>query len=188
MSDTKILDAPIRDESNKPFVLFKISGIIILFGFLFGGISNAINSFISELYFETFIGKVEYMDTFTLAILQGIFEGLAYSFIFSIVYTVAFAVITKIKGDWFFAKSQIKKVILPIFGCWILGGIIAIFLAFTFWDFYQNAIFGVPESGWPRVGYAWVGGSIVGAIIGSIVCLIYLIVITYQNWNKYQIV
>jgi prolipoprotein diacylglyceryltransferase len=87
------------------------------------------------------------------------------------------------KADWKFATKQLKKIVFLIYGCWAIGGIIAIILAFTFPKEYDQLIYSVPKETLPRIGYAWVGGSIWGGIVGGLISVIWGLINTYKEWK-----
>ena len=71
-----------------------------------------------------------------------------------------------------------------IYALWIIGGLIAIVLAFTFREQYDQLIYSVPKETMPRIGYAWVGGSIWGGgMVGGIISVIYSLTVTNRDWK-----
>ena len=182
MTENQILDSNLEEIKRKPLNLAVLAISLIGMGGLIGATTNLINGNVSEEYFRKIMGW-EFGGIWKAAILQGIFEGLIYGLIFSFIFTIGFATITKMKADWNFAKRQLKKIIFVIYGCWIIGGIIAIILAFGFPEEYDQMIYGVPSETIPRIGYAWGGGSIWGGMIGGIISVIYGLIITNREWK-----
>ncbi len=182
MKNDQILDADIANPQGKPFHLIWLTLLLIGTGGFIGATTNLVNGNVSELYFQRIMGW-NFPGIWKAAILQGIFEGFIYGFIFSIIYTIGFAIITKRKADWNFVKRQLTKMVKLIYLCWIIGGVIAIFLSVVFSDDYQRLIRGVPIESIQRIRYAWVGGSIWGALIGGIISLIWGLFNTYRDWK-----
>ena len=147
-----------------------------------GATTNVINWWVSEAYFRQIMGW-DFEGIWMAAVLQGTVEGLIYGLILSLLFTLGFGLITQMKADWRFAKRQLKKMVLTIYGCWILGGLIAILLAFAFPEGYDQMIIGVPSETLPRMGYAWVGGSIWGGIAGGGIAAIAGLGMTKRDWK-----
>ena len=171
------------DTKRKPLNLIIFALLLIGIGGFVGGTTNLINGNISEEYFRQIMGW-EFQGIWKAAILQGIFEGIIYGLIFSFIFTIGFATITKRKAGWKFAKKQLKKIVLIIYCCWTIGGILAIILAFTFPENYDRLIHSVPKETSSRIGFAWVGGSIWGGMIGGIISIIWGLINTNQVWRK----
>ncbi len=182
MKENKILDSDLESIKGEPLNLAVLAISLIGMGGLIGATTNLINGNVSEEYFRKIMGW-KFEGIWKAAILQGIVEGLIYGLIFSFVFTIGFATITKMKADCNFAKKQLKKIVFLIYGCWIIGGVIAIILAFVFPEEYDRMIYGVPCGTIPRIGYSWVGGSIWGGMIGGIISAIYGLVITKIEWK-----
>jgi len=179
MAENQILDSEIDEIKTKPL---NLALLLIEIGGFVGGTTNLINVNISEAYFRQIMGW-DFPGIWLAAIFQGVFEGIIYGLIFGFIFTIGFAAITKKKADWEFTKKQLKKIIFVIYGCWIIGGIIAIILAFVFPEDYDLIIHSVPNEKFPRAGYAWVGGSIWGGMIGGIISVIWGLINTNQAWK-----
>lgn len=182
MAENQILDSDLNGKERNPLNLILLAVSLILIGVLIGATTNLINGNLSEEYFRRIMGW-EFEGIWKAAVLQGIFEGLIYGLIFSFIFTIGFAKITKMNADWKFAKKQLKKIIIWIYGFWIIGGIIAIILAFVFPEEYDQIIYRVPKETSLRIGYAWVGGSIWGGMIGGIISVVYGLIITNRDWK-----
>jgi prolipoprotein diacylglyceryltransferase len=88
------------------------------------------------------------------------------------------------KADWTFVQQQLIKIILTIYIFWVLAGVIAILLAFSFPEDYNNAIYSVPLDQNLRLGYAWVGGSIWGGILGGLVAVVKGLINLSKAWKN----
>lgn len=183
MIENRILDTELEEIKRKPLNLAVLALILIGIGGLFGATTNFINGNISEEYFRR-IMNWEFSGIWIAAIFQGLFEGLIHGVILSFIFTIGFATITKMKADWKFTKKQSTKIILTAYGCWVLGGIIAVILAFILPNEYDRLIYAVPKEPLPRLGYAWVGGSIWGGMAGGIISVIYGLINTNKEWKK----
>jgi hypothetical protein len=183
MADNQILDSEFNEANGKPLNLVVLAIALIGIGGLIGATTNLINGNVSEEYFRKIMGW-EFNGILKAAILQGIFEGIIYGLIFSFIFTIGFASITKMKADWQFVKKQLKNIVFVIYGCWIIGGIMAITLAFLFPEDYDRIIYSVPKEILPRIRYAWVGGSIWGGMIGGIISVIWGLINTNKEWKK----
>jgi len=183
MAENQILDSEIEEVKTKPLNLAFLALLLIGIGGFVGGTTNLINVNISEEYFRQIMGW-DFPGIWLAAIFQGVFEGIIYGLIFGFIFTIRFATITKKKADWKFTKKQLKKIIFVIYGCWIIGGIIAIILAFVFPEDYDLIIHSVPKEKFSRAGYAWVGGSILGGMIGGIISVIWGLINTNQAWKS----
>ena len=184
MTENQILDSEFSGMERKPLNLILLAVSLIVIGGIIGATTNLINGNVSEEYFRKIMGW-EFGGIWKAAVLQGIFEGLIYGLIFSFIFTIGFAAITKRKADWKFAKKQLKKIIILIYSFWIIGGIIAIDLAFIYPVEYDQFIYGVPKETSLRIGYAWVGGSIWGGMIGGVISIIYGLIVTNRDWKKH---
>jgi hypothetical protein len=183
MANNQILDSEFNKVKRKPLNLVVLAFALIGIGGLIGATTNLVNGNVSEEYFRRIMGW-EFNGIWKVAILQGIFEGIIYGLVFSLIFTIGFASITKMKADWEFAKKQLKKIIFVIYGCWIIGGITAIILAFVFPENYDQLIYSVPKETLSRIGYAWVGGSIWGGMIGGLISIIWGLINTNTEWKN----
>ena len=185
MMQEQFSDPNLVDSKKTPvnLVLFAIS--LIGIGGLIGASTNLVNGLVSEEYFRQIMGW-NFEGIWIAAIFQGLFEGLIYGFIFSAIFTIGFASTTKMKADRSFAKNQLKKILPIIYLCWIIGGIVAVFLVVTFPEEYDRFIYAVPTELFARIRYAWVGGSIWGGMFGGIIAIIWGLVNTRKEWKVYS--
>lgn len=184
MTENQILDSQFSGMERKPLNLILLAVSLIAIGALIGATTNLINGNVSEEYFRIIMGW-KFDGIWKAAVLQGSFEGLIYGLIFSFIFTIGFATITKMKADWKFVKKQLKTIIILIYSFWIMGGIIAIVLAFVFPEGYDQFIYGVPKETLLRIGYAWVGGSIWGGMIGGVISVFYGLLVTNKDWKNH---
>ncbi len=171
----------IRQETNFLVVLW-IALTCIFSGALIGGTTNAINGFVSPTYFEVILGW-DFPSIWEASIVQGIFEGLINGFLFSVVFGTSFALVTKGRAPYSFGLKYLLRVIGIVYCCWALGGLLAMGLATFSPDFYRATFKGVPNQFKDMMGYAWVGGSIWGAMLGGVLGLLIGVLNLRSAWK-----
>ena len=149
-----------------------------------GAITNAINGWVSPVYFVTVLGWQGVRDVWSASIAQGIFEGLCFGVFFSLVFTTGVGVITRGSCSYGFALRHLLGIAAGALVGWAIGGLAAMGLATLSPEFYRRAFIGVPNEFGPMLGYAWVGGSIVGLELGGLVSVILGLVVLRTNWRK----
>ncbi|MBD3671246.1 MAG: hypothetical protein HUJ29_10765 [Gammaproteobacteria bacterium] len=144
----------------------------LLMGIAIGGGTNTINGLVSPEYFINILGWSPSGNVWGMSIIQGIVEGLIYGFVFAVVYTA----IAASKPYSTIQNPQIIRFILNIGAVilimWVIGGILAVVLAFINPDFYRSAIIAAPSKTGAMLRYAWVGGSIWGGMLGGLLSLV----------------
>ncbi len=173
---------PLPLEKNKWSIPLIIATLTIM-GICIGTTTNAINGQVSERYFRTVMGWY-FIDIKSRAIFHGILEGGILGLILSLIYSIGYSIITKRRTTNLFIFKHISKMVLIVYISWILGGILAIFLAFTFSETYDQLIIGVPQETLKRIAYAWVGGSIQGSYSGGLLGIGYGLFKTKKEWRK----
>lgn len=174
------------EQNNKTSNFTTLLGIAftcIFMGGFIGAITNMINGVISPIYFKI-VMNWDFNDIWPAAVAQGIFEGLIYGFIFSLIFTISFGIITKGIATYNLALKLLLKITLQILICWIIGGLIALFLAYLSPEFYKSHFYYVPPKTTEMLKYAWVGGSIWGGMVGGILNAFFSVVIIKNSWNK----
>jgi hypothetical protein len=171
------------ERPARPGVLAAVAFTGILAGGFVGGATNAVNGLVSPLYFVTILGWPN-VDVWRAAIAQGVFEGLLTGFAFSVIFTIATAIITGGTCSFPFAFKHLLGIVAAIFVLWIVGGLVAMGLATLSPQFYRAAFIGVPDDFDEMLRYAWVGGSIWGAQIGGLLCTVLCLVYLRANWRR----
>ncbi|RUT73316.1 hypothetical protein [Ancylomarina longa] len=172
---------------TKQFSFLTISFVAltcVLSGGLIGAVTNMINGAVSPFYFQA-IMNWDFPNIWAACVAQGIFEGLLYGVIFSIIFTVSFGLVTKGLATYSFALKQLAKIIIVVFSCWVIGGLLAMFLATLSPEFYKSHFPLTPTDSAGMIKFAWVGGSIWGGMIGGLIGAILGIVVIKNSWNKY---
>jgi prolipoprotein diacylglyceryltransferase len=126
----------------------------------------------------------DFKDIWSASIAQGILEGLLYGVIFSVIFTTGFGLVTKGQATYGFAFSQLIKLIVIIFLCWAIGGLLALFLATLSPNFYKAHFPYTPTDKKEMLKFAWVGGSIWGGMIGGFLSALLGVVVTKNSWSK----
>ncbi len=170
---------------NKTFTIIAVCLTCIFAGAFIGGITNMVNGAVSPLYFKNIMRWHDINNIWRASVAQGILEGIIYGIIFASIFTTVFGVITKGNCPLCYVVRFIVFIVISVFCCWLLGGIIAIFLSVLSPEFYRQQFRGVPEEFIPMIKYAWVGGSIWGAMFGGLLSAIVGSVIFHIKWKKY---
>lgn len=118
--------------------------------------------------------------------LQGIFEGLIYGLMFSVVFTLVVGLVSRARCPFNFAFGHMLAIVVAIYCCWAAGGLIAMGLATLSPEFYRNAFIGVPDDFGPMLRYAWVGGSIWGAMFGGLLAVVVGSIVFAVRWRQFQ--
>lgn len=163
--------------------LFFVAATCIISGGLIGAVTNMLNGIISPYYYRATM-YWNFEEIWTAAVAQGILEGLLYGIIFSIIFTITFGLVTKGKGTYIFAFQQLLKLMGIVLICWVAGGLLAIFLVNLSPDFYRAHFPMTPFNKTEMIKFAWVGGSIWGAIIGGLLSAVIGIVAIKNNWRQ----
>jgi len=183
MIDDQVLDAKLNGPKGKrmrsSFLLLLVIGI----GGCIGATTNLVNGMVSSEYFRR-VMRWKFEHIWRAAVWQGIAEGLIYGFLLGLVFTAGVAALTKMNMEWAFLNPILKQVVRVIYVCWMLGGMLAIILAFVFPEAYDHAIYSVPQMTGPRMGYAWVGGSIWGSMLGGVLAVFYGLVLVHKKWQQ----
>lgn len=179
----QILDFQLEENKRRPLNPGVLTVTLIGIGAFIGATTNLINGNVSEEYFRRVMAW-RFNEIWKAAVLQGIFEGLIFGLILGIIFTAGFAIITKLNADWRFARRPLNKMIFVIYGCWIVGGMVAIILALAFPEELDRKVYLAPKETMPRIRFYWVGGSIWGGIAGGIISVIYGLIMTNQEWEK----
>jgi hypothetical protein len=176
---TPTTDAPVR-----PLTLFGVAATGVFASATLGAITNAVNGWVSPLYFVTIMQWRGVEDVWRASIAQGIFEGLCFGVFFSLVFTAGVGVITRASCSYGFAVRHLLGIVAGALVCWAVGGLAAMGLASLSPDFYRRAFIGAPEETGPMLAYAWVGGSIWGVQLGGLVSVVLDLVVMRANWRR----
>ncbi|MCA8986153.1 MAG: hypothetical protein KDA78_00835 [Planctomycetaceae bacterium] len=169
---------------TRPISLILIAVTAILAGGFIGATTNAINGSVSPNYFRNVMGWDDVQQIWRACIAQGIFEGLIYGVFFAFVFTLVAGIVSRARCPYWYAAWHLLVMVLTIYGCWFLGGLIAMSLATLSPEFYRNTFFRVPDEFGLMLRYAWVGGSIWGAMFGSLLTLAIGSILFANHWKS----
>jgi hypothetical protein len=176
-------------NTGQPIRPLTLVGIVVTgvsFGAGLGAVTNAVNGWVSPLYFVTILRWQGVEDVWRASIAQGIVEGLLSGVIFSLVFAAGVGVITRAACSYRFAVRYLLGILAGALVCWLIGGVAAIGLASLSPEFYRRAFIGVPEQFGPMLAYAWVGGSIWGLQLGGLVSVVLGLVVLRAKWRRLQ--
>lgn len=163
---------------------FCLIGICALLGAVLGAATNVTNSIVSPYYFRVVLWLWPVSDVRPYAIVQGAREGAALGLFFGLVFAAATAWTSRMRARARWALDVVPWVFVIVLACWAAGGIVSVALAAAFPGFYQSAFLMVPAQAGERLRYAWVGGSIWGAYVGTLVAAIAGCVMIRRRWVR----
>jgi hypothetical protein len=180
------MDEPVQraDANARPLTLFGIAVTGVFASAALGAVTNAVNGWVSPLYFVTIMRWHGVEDVWRASVAQGIFEGLCFGVFFSLVFTAGVGIITRAACPFAFAARHLAGIVAGALVCWAIGGMAAMGLATLSPEFYRRAFIGVPEETGPMLAYAWVGGSIWGVQLGGLVSVVLGLVVLRANWLR----
>ncbi|MBX3400626.1 MAG: hypothetical protein KF873_17965 [Gemmataceae bacterium] len=173
-----------QGSSVRPLTLFATVITGILLSGALGGVTNAVNGWVSPEYFVSVMQWYWIENVWRASVAQGIFEGLLFGVLFSLIFTTCIGIITRASCRYRFAVRHILIILAGALVGWILGGLAATGLASLSPDFYRKTFSGVPEETGPMLCFAWVGGSIWGIELGGLVSVVLGLVIFRSNWLR----
>ncbi len=174
------------DGSARPGALLGVAATAVAGGAVVGGSTNAVNGAVSPLYFREVLGWQDVANVWRASIAQGVFEGLLYGVVFALVFTLVVGIVSKARCPYGFAARRLLGIVAAVYACWVAGGLVAMGLAWLSPEFYRQAFIGVPEDFGPMLRYAWVGGSIWGAMLGALLALPIGSILFAARWRRLQ--
>ena len=165
-------NTPLQRGEWRPVDLLLTAATAIVGGAVIGGSTNAINAVVSPLYFRNIMQWQDVEDIWRASVAQGIFEGLLYGILYSVVFTFMVGLMSRERCPFKFAFRQMLVILLAIYVCWAIGGLMAMGLATLSPEFFRKAFIGVPDEFVSMLRYAWVGGSIWGAMFGGLLAVV----------------
>lgn len=175
-----------QTQHTQPLALVLMAATAIVAGAVIGASTNAINGAVSPTYFRNVMRWHEVEHVWRAGIAQGILEGLIYGVVFSVVFTLVVGLVSRARCPFRFALRHLLAMVAAIYGCWAVGGLIAMGLAWLSPEFYRNTFLGVPDEFGPMLRYAWVGGSIWGAILGGLLAVVIGSILFSVRWRRLQ--
>lgn len=172
----------------RPILLFLTAILAIVAGGTLGAITNAVNGLVSSTYFVTIMHWYDVENVWRAAIAQGILEGLIYGFVFAFIYTLVIGLVTKARANLGFAIRPLLLSMGIALVCWCIGGVLAAALAALSPEFYRRTFIGVPSEFNEMLKYAWVGGSIWGAMFGAVLAVVIACLMAAANWRRQEVI
>ncbi|MEM6965568.1 MAG: hypothetical protein AAF573_12425 [Bacteroidota bacterium] len=185
MNYKNTLDSPQDNRQKRAETLaFTVVG-----GILLGALIGASIAWISqEVCPEYFLWKftVSSSSVAEEAMLIGGLRGALYGFIFSSIYAVMIAIITKSEAKVNFVFKQVKWFIPIVYACWLLGGLLFLGINYTKpllldSNYYMLIQIVDPQL---RLEYIWVLGSIKGGTVGGLGAILFGIIRLNNAWQK----
>jgi hypothetical protein len=171
-------------RQSRPGALIGLTFTGILTGAVLGALTNSINSLVSPDYYRNILHWYDVQDIWRAGIAQGIFEGLLFGLLFSLIFTFVVGVVSAAHCPYGVGVRYILFVFLAAMGCWILGGLLGIGLAFLSPEFYCHTFRDVPKDMFEMLSYAWVGGSIWGIEFGGFAFCIIGSILFRAKWRQ----
>jgi hypothetical protein len=176
---------PVTNKS-RPGALIGVAFTGVLLGAVLGAITNAVNGWVSPLYFRNIMRWDDVQDIWRAAIAQGILEGILFGLAFAVIFTAVVGIVSKARSPYGLAAVHLVLIGVAALVCWALGGVVAMGLATLSPEFYRHAFRGVPEDFGQMLRYAWVGGSIWGIQFGGLASVIVGSVLFRAKWRHLQ--
>jgi prolipoprotein diacylglyceryltransferase len=135
-----------------------------------GASTNAVNGALSPEYYRAVL-RWDFPGIWAASIAQGIMEGVLYGVLFAVIILLAVLFFRR-DLTWPALRHHILKAAGLVYLAWLAGGVISLLLACVSPDFYRNIFRDVPPQLVPLMKFAWVGGSIQGAVYGGLISAI----------------
>lgn len=166
------------------FVLAEIAVAAIFAGAVVGASTNAINAAVSPTYFIDIMGWRSLPNVWLASVEQGVFEGTVVGLLFSIILTTSIGIITRATCTLAVGLRWLGRILLAVYGTWVLGGICGVAWAALSPLSFENNFIGVPRNYVQTLRFAWVGGSIWGAEPGGLLVLIVVLIWFRISWRR----
>ncbi|MDY0167622.1 MAG: hypothetical protein RBS80_13830 [Thermoguttaceae bacterium] len=171
---------------NRPRSLIAVAFTGVAAGAILGAFTNAINGWVSPLYFRNIMGWANLENVWRASIAQGILEGILFGLLFAVIFTCVVGIVSKARCPYPLAGVYVVLIAFASLVCWAIGGLIGMGLATLSPEFYRHTFRGVPEGFNEMLRYAWVGGSIWGIEFGGLAFLIVGSVLFRAKWRQLQ--
>ena len=99
-------------------------------------------------------------------------------------FTAVVSLVSRARCSFAFVFTHLMAILLAILCCWAAGGVIAMGLASLSPEFYRHTFSGAPEGFGPMARYAWVGGSIWGAMFGALLAAVIGPILFAIRWRR----
>lgn len=147
--------------------MIALTGIGLIAGAALGSITNSVNGALSPQYFRDVMDWYG-SNIWISAVGQGALEGAIYGLAYVLIFIALIAGISRRRCGFRTAIRYVGLTFSLAFTFWLLGGAIAVAFARLFPNLCDPVFFG-DQYTWPAlVCYAWVRGSIWGAVFGGL--------------------
>jgi hypothetical protein len=175
-----------EQSHTRPGALLAIAATAVGMGGFIGATTNAVGGAVSPLYFQNVLGWGEIENIWRAAVAQGIFEGLMYGLFFSVVFTLVVGIVSRAQCAYTSALRYLFSIMAGVYGCWVLGGLIGTGLAVLSPEFFQRTFADAPDRHAEMLRFAWVGGSIWGAVAGGVLAMTIGCILFGVRWKRAQ--
>jgi hypothetical protein len=174
------------EEPTRPGALIATAVTLVLAGAVMGGVSNAVNGGVSGAYFVSNLGWDEMAEdqVHRAAVAQGIFEGLIFGLVSGLLFTCVVAWVSRVRCAYPVAVRYVLGMLGTAVACWVVGGLVALGLAWLSPEFFRETFHKVPEESGEALRYAWVGGSIMGAQWGCVFAVPVACLLFRARWRR----
>lgn len=157
--------------------MFALLVVGVAGGAALGALTNSVNGALSPQYFRDVMGWYG-ANIWASAVGQGALEGVIYGLAYGVIFIGIIAVASLRRCRFQIALRYVGVTFALAFAFWLIGGAIAVAFAWLFPNLCDSRFFG-DDFTWPALGfYAWVRGSIWGAVCGG-VCSVFLTNLIY---------
>jgi len=170
--------------NTRPLVLVWIVLLGTAGGAAVGALVNAVNGVVSEEFFVGVFGWEGFTDVWRASVALGIFQGLMFGVVLALIFAAVVGFVTKATCPFGEAFKYMVAILLCALGCYVVGGLIALGLAALSPEFFINNFTGVPHQTARMLGYAWVGGSNQGVVLGGLGAVVIGALIFRGNWRR----
>jgi len=152
-------------------------------GALTGIFTNLINARVSPYYFAAILGWNE-NEAPRRAIGQGALEGVVLGLFFGVFFSIAVAASTRLRCDIRTGTRPLMQAVIIVLIAWFAGGVAGVAFAGGEPRTFSAIVIAAPSDPDALMRYGWVGGSIWGAYLGTILALIVSTVSLHVRWRK----
>lgn len=165
--------------------LLGITGFGMAGGAIIGASTNAINAWLNPISFYLFIAKTDVISNPRCdSILLGLFEGGMYGLIVGILFAIIAWRTTQFQSSFQFIMKYLLFIVLMIYGCWFIGGVLVAMSSLLRPYFFRNLTAdGLSNDLGTKLLSAWGAGSTGGKRIGGLICVIVGSMVFAQTWT-----
>lgn len=178
---------PLHLRPARPMALAGVAMATAVSGTVIGGSTNAINAIVSPVYFvHATIQPRLVANVWKAIIQQGALDGSVTGAVFAFFLAGTIAVVTRTTCTYGYGMAWLGRIVLAVYGWWIVGGIFGVASAKLVPDVFQNIFIfrGVPTDPAQMLRFAWVVGSVLGIRCGAPLSVIAGLVAFRKDWHR----